>query len=59
MSGGEALDGYAQAANAEQTGARFQDSRISLQAAPRKGCMAIQQIVIVEVWKSLGSAANE
>jgi len=53
------LDRIAGTANAEQTGVRFQYSRIRAQATCIEACPAHPQIVIMEVWKSLGSAANE
>ena len=55
----EALDGIATSADAEQTGGRFQYSRFQLQPTDCEACALHPQIVIVEVCKSLGSAANE
>lgn len=55
----ETLDRIATGADAEQTGVRFQYSRFPLQATDRGACALHPQIVIVEVCKSLGSAANE
>lgn len=49
------LDRIAQRACAEQTGVRFQYSRISLQANESVACKPHSQIVIMEVCKSLGS----
>ena len=53
------LDRIAGSANAEQTGVRFQFPRFQLQPTACEACAPHQQIVIVEVCKSLGSAANE
>ena len=53
------LDRIAGSANAEQTGVRFQYSRFPLQATDCGACALHPQIVIVEVCKCLGSAANE
>lgn len=53
------LDRIGSRADAEQTGVRFEYSRFPLQAADCGGYNLNQQIVIVEVCKSLGSAANE
>ena len=55
----KALDRIAQSAGAEQTGVRFQYSRFPLQPTNCEACNPLPQIVIVEVCKSLGSAANE
>ena len=49
------LDRIAGSANAEQTGVRFQYSRFPLQAADCGAYAPNPQIVIVEVYKSLGS----
>lgn len=59
MTGRKPLDRIAQGAGAKQTGVRFQYSRFPLQATDCGACALHPQIVIVEVWKSLGSAANE
>jgi hypothetical protein len=59
MSGGKSLDEIAQGPDAEQTGVRFQYSRFSLQTTDCGAYTLHPQIVIVEVCKSLGSAANE
>lgn len=59
MRSSDLLDRIALAAGAEQTGVRFQYSRIRAQATCIEACPAHPQIVIMEVWKSLGSAANE
>lgn len=53
------LERIALAAVARQTGVRFQYSRFPLQPTDCEACTPHPQIVIVEVWKSLGSAANE
>lgn len=53
------LDRSAGSANAEQTGVRFQFSRVQLQPTACEARAPHQQIVIMEVYKSLGSAANE
>lgn len=54
-----ALDRIAQSASARQTGVRFQYSRFPLQTKDCGACTTHPQIVIMEVCKSLGSAANE
>lgn len=59
MTDSKALDRIAQSAGAKQTGARFQFSHIQLQPTDCGACALHPQIVIVEVCKSLGSAANE
>ena len=59
MSRGKSLDRIVQGPNAEQTGVRFQYSRFSLQTTDCEAYTLYPQIVIVEVCKSLGSAANE
>lgn len=53
------LDRIAGSANAEQTGIRFQYSRIQLQPMVGEARAPHPQIMIMEVYKSLGSAANE
>ena len=53
------LDGIVSGAKAEQTGVRFQYSHFPLQATDCGACALHPQIVIVEVCKCLGSAANE
>ncbi len=53
------LDHIAESANAEETGVRFQFSRIQLQPTACEARAPHPQIVIMEVYKSLGSAANE
>jgi hypothetical protein len=53
------LDRNAQGAGAEQTGVRFQFSRVQLQRTAGEARAPHPQIVIMEVCKSLGSAANE
>lgn len=55
----EVLDRIAGNANAEQTGVRFQFSRIQLQPTACVARAPHQQIVIMEVYESLGSAADE
>lgn len=55
----KALDRIAQSADAKQTGVRFQYSRFPLHATGCGACTPHPQIVIMEVCKSLGSAANE
>lgn len=55
----EALDRIAGSASAGQTGVRFQLSRIQLKPTACEARAPHQQIVIMEVYKSLGSAANE
>lgn len=59
MNGGKSLDRNAQGPDAEQTGARFGDSHNRLQPTHSKARNHIRQLTIVEVCKSLGSAANE
>lgn len=59
MTGRKALDRIAQSAGAKQTGVRFQYSRFPLKTTDCGACAQHPQIVIMEVWKSLGSAANE
>lgn len=59
MTTSRSLDRIGSSADAEQTGVRFQYSRFPLQATDCRAYNLNQQIVIVEVWKSLGSAANE
>lgn len=53
------LDRMAPGAFVEQTGVRFEFSRIQLQPMGGEPCVPHPQIVIMEVYKSLGSAANE
>ena len=53
------LDRIAGSANAEQTGVRFHFFRIQLQPTACEARTPHPQIVIMEVYKSLGSAANE
>jgi hypothetical protein len=59
MKSSDLLDRTVASADAEQTGVRFEDSRIRLQVTTCMGCNPIQQFMTVEVCKSLGSAANE
>ncbi len=59
MTRSKTLDGIVSGAEAEQTGVRFQYSRFPLQATDCWACALHPQIVIVEVCKCLGSAANE
>lgn len=59
MTTSRSLDRIAPRADAEQTGVRFQYSRFLLQTTDCGACTLHTQIVIVEVCKSLGSAANE
>lgn len=59
MKSSDLLDRIALSAGAEQTGVRFQYSRIRLQASACMGCDPIQQFMTMEVCKSLRSAANE
>ena len=59
MTRSKTLDGIVSGAEAEQTGVRFQYSRFPLQATDCGACALHPQIVIVEVCKCLGSAANE
>lgn len=59
MRSSDLLDRIALAAGAEQTGVRFQYSRFPLQTTDCGACATHPQIVIMEVCKSLGSAANE
>lgn len=59
MTRADTLDRIGANADAEQTGVRFQYSRFSLRATDCGACALHPQIVIVEVCKSLGSAANE
>lgn len=53
------FDRIAGSANAEQTGVRFQFSRIQLQPTACEARTPHPQIVIMEVYESLGSAADE
>ena len=55
MTTSRSLDRIASRADAEQTGVRFQYSRFPLQAADCGAYAPNPQIVIVEVYKSLGS----
>lgn len=59
MSRAETLDRIVTNADAEQTGVRFQYSRFPLQTTDCRAYALRPQIVIVEVCKCLGSAANE
>lgn len=59
MTGPKVLDRIGQSADAEQTGVRFGDSHNRLQPTASMGCWHIRQLTILEVCKSLGSAANE
>ena len=59
MTRARTLDRIGSSADAEQTGVRFQYSRFPLQATDCGAYAPRPQIVIVEVCKSLGSAANE
>lgn len=59
MKSSDLLDRTEVSADAEQTGVRFQDSHIPLQATGCGACTQPPQIVFMEVCKSLGSAANE
>ncbi len=59
MRSSDLLDMITLAAGAEQTVVRFQYSRFLLQTTDCGACSTHPQIVIMEVWKSLGSAANE
>ena len=59
MSISKTLDRIAFRADAEQTGIRFQYSRIQLQPMVGEARAPHPQIMIMEVYKSLGSAANE
>ena len=59
MTRSKTLDGIVSGAEAKQTGVRFQYSRFPLQATDCGACALHPQIVIVEVCKCLGSAANE
>ena len=59
MTGRKPLDRIAQSAGAKQTGVRFRYSRFPLRATDCEARTPQPQIVIMEVWKSLGSAANE
>ena len=53
------LDRIVLNADAKQTGIRFQYSRIQLQPMVGEARAPHPQIMIMEVYKSLGSAANE
>ena len=59
MTAAKALDRNTQGPDAVQTGVRFGDSQNHLQATQSKARNHIRQLTIVEVCKSLGSAANE
>lgn len=59
MNRAETLDRIVTNADAEQTGVRYQYSRFPLQTTDCRAYALRPQIVIVEVCKSLGSAANE
>lgn len=59
MKSSDLLDRTVASADVEQTGVRFQNSRIRLQATGCGVCAPHPQIVIMEVCKSLRSAANE
>lgn len=59
MTRGKTLDRIVTNADAEQTGVRFQYSRFPLQATDCGAYAPNPQIVIVEVCKSLRSAADE
>jgi len=59
MSVSKTLDRIAFWADAEQTGVRFQYSRIQLQPTFGEARAPHPQIVIMEVYKSLGSVADE
>ena len=59
MTRARTLDRIGSSADVEQTGVRFQYSRFQLQPTDRGACALHPQIVIVEVCKCLGSAANE
>ena len=59
MTRSKTLDGIVSGAEAEQTGVRFQYSRFPLQTTDCRAYALRPQIVIVEVCKCLGSAANE
>ena len=59
MKSSDLLDRIAQSSGAEQTGVRFQYSRFPLQATDCGAYAPNPQIVIVEVCKSLRSAADE
>ena len=59
MNVSKALDRIALWADADQIGVRFQFSRIQLQPTACEARAPHQQIVIMEVYKSLGSAADE
>lgn len=55
MSFSKTLDRIAFRADAEQTGIRFEYSRIQVQPMVSEARAPHQPIVIMEVWKSLGS----
>ena len=59
MTRARTLDRIGSSADAEQTGVRFQYSRFPQQATDCGAYNLNQQIVIVEVCKSLRSAADE
>ena len=59
MRSSDLLDRNTQGPDAVQTGVRFGDSQNPLQAMYSKARNHIRQLTIVEVCKSLGSAANE
>ncbi len=59
MTAAKALDRNTQGQDAVQTGVRFGDSQSRLQAMYSKARSHIRQLTVVEVCKSLGSAANE
>ncbi|SDF58561.1 hypothetical protein SAMN05216591_3381 [Pseudomonas extremaustralis] len=59
MKSSDLIDRTAVSADVKQTGVRFQYSRFSLQPTDCRACTPHPQIVIMEVCKSLGSAANE
>lgn len=59
MTTSRSLDRIVTNADAEQTGVRFQYSRFPLQTTDCRAYALRPQIVIVEVCKCLGSAANE
>lgn len=59
MRSSDLLDRISLAAGAEQTGVRFQYSRFPLQNTDCGACTMHSKIVIMEVYESLGSAANE
>jgi hypothetical protein len=59
MRSSDLLDRIVLAAGAKQTGVRFQYSRFPLQTTDCGACTPHPQIVIMEVYESLGSAADE